>query len=80
MTTIDKSVTRRSVSDHSRFKRKIVVTLGPGDVIGFRLDRERTTKYLPLESLYDQADVKAAGALADFNTAPCNNPTRHRNV
>lgn len=80
MTDITTEVTRRSIAPHARHGRKIIVTLGPGDVIGFRLERERATKYLPLESLYDQADVKAAAALAGFNTAPCKNPKAFRNV
>ena len=40
MTSTDKPVTRRTVAPHARKQRRIVVTLGPGDVVGFRLERE----------------------------------------
>ncbi len=80
MTDITKPVTRRSVAPHARFGRRILVTLGPGDVLGFRLEREKTTKYLPLEKLYDQADIQHAANVSGFDTSPCNNPKTRRNV
>jgi hypothetical protein len=80
MTNCDKSVTRRSLNDHPRHKRKIVCTLGPGDVLGLRLEREKTVKYLPLDQLYDMADMRAAAALTGYDTSPCANPKKRRIV
>jgi structural maintenance of chromosome 4 len=52
---VTKSVTRRSVHEHTRHKRRMIVVIGPGDVVGFRLEREKVMRYLPIESLFDEA-------------------------
>ena len=79
MTDTTKPVTRRTVSLHPRHGRRIIVTVH-GDSIGFRLDREKATRFLPIDRLYDQADLKHAQALAGFDAAPCSNPKKARNV
>ena len=80
MTDTTKAVTRRTVAEHSRHKRRIVVTLGPGDTIGFRLERSSLTSYLPIEKLFNQAELATAQALTGFDASPCTNPKKARNV
>lgn len=46
-----KPVRRRTVQQHRR--RRIVVTVGPGDVIGFRQERTRKTYTYPIDALFD---------------------------
>lgn len=55
-------VSRRTTVTRDAGKR-IVVTLEPGDVIGFRLERTRKTYWLTLEGAYHAA-VKADVAKA----------------
>ena len=80
MTDTNKPVTRRSVDPHPKHGRRIVITLGPGDVIGLRLERIARTCYLKLPALYDQAELARAAALAGFNPGPCKDPFKVRNV
>ena len=82
MTTTEKPVTRVTRLEHTRHRRTIVCTLGPGDVIGFRLSGRRadTTAYLPIEMLSDLAERKRAEALSGFSAEPCRNPKAARNV
>lgn len=46
-----KPVKRRTVEAYR--KRRIVVTLGPGDVIGLREERTRRTFTYPITSIYE---------------------------
>ncbi len=79
-TSTDKAVTRRTVGVHPRHNRRVLVTVGPRDVIYLRLERERGEgKPLDLFHLYDQAERVKACAAAGITTAdigPCKNPTR----
>lgn len=79
MTDTSKPVTRRTIIEHPRHKRRVLVTIH-GEAIGFRLEREQATHWLSITSLYDQAELKTASALAGFNTAPCKNPKKHIHV
>lgn len=80
MTDTSKPVTRVSVTPHSRHQRKIILTVGPGDCVGVRLQRARAeeTAYISLESLFNVVELRRAAG--DFNTAPCKNPKSTRNV
>lgn len=80
MTSTDKATVRRSQTPHPKFGRKVIVSVGPGDTIGFRLEREPNFKYLPIHKLYEQADLAHAAAITGFNTAPCANPHKTRNI
>jgi hypothetical protein len=51
MTDLDKPVKRRSVGTHR--KRRFVVILMPGDVIGFREERRRKVYTAPLAAVFD---------------------------
>lgn len=71
MTDTRHPVTRRTVVEHSRHKRQIVVTIGPADTISFRLNGDRRSPaHLSIEKLYDQAELQAAATLTGFNPAP----------
>lgn len=54
MTPLKKPV-RRVSSGNGVNRLQYVVTLAPGDVIGFRDVRSRTTYWLPLAACYAQA-------------------------
>jgi hypothetical protein len=56
MTDLTKRVARRCQVPHRG--RRIVVSLEPGDTLGFRLERTRTTEYVSIAAIYDFA-VKA---------------------
>lgn len=53
MTELTKRVKRRTLAPHRG--RRIVVTLEPGDLIGFRLERTRRTWYTTLGACMDMA-------------------------
>jgi hypothetical protein len=53
-TPLAKPVSRRSTGAGVN-RRQYVVTLAPGDIIGFRDVRSRTTYWLPLAACYAQA-------------------------
>lgn len=57
MTDLTKAVRRRSMVAHRG--RRIVVSIEPGDVIGFRHERTRRTFYTTLAACMDMA-VRAA--------------------
>lgn len=77
MTDTNKPVTRCSCAAHPRHGRQIIITVGEGDVVQLRLKREQRTVCLPLSHLYDYAEARAAASAANFNTAPCKDPTKH---
>jgi hypothetical protein len=52
MTTLNKPVCRRTREPFAHYRRRIVVTLGPGDVLGMRLERTRTTFTATLAAVY----------------------------
>lgn len=58
MTDLDRPVTRRTRLPHRRHRR-LIVSLLPGDVLGLREERTRTTWYLPIGAAFDLA-VKLA--------------------
>lgn len=53
MTPLNKTVTRRTISNHRG--RRFVVILEPGDVIGFRPERTRRIFYTTLAACFDMA-------------------------
>lgn len=53
MTDLLKQVKRRTCGNHRG--ARFVVTLEPGDVIGFRIERKRTTFYTTLAACFDMA-------------------------
>lgn len=79
-TNTDKPVTRRALVPHPRHNRKVLATLGPGDVLTLRLERERGEgTSLPLNYLYDLAERRRACANAGIDESaisPCNNPNK----
>lgn len=62
-TELNKPVSRKSTAAHRG--RKFVVTLAPGDVIGFREERTRKTYWISLAGCFDFAvRVEVAAAKA----------------
>lgn len=53
MTDLSKRVSRRTMGTHRG--RRIVVSIEPGDVIGFRHERTRRTFYTTLAACMDMA-------------------------
>lgn len=53
MTDLTKAVKRRTCGMHRG--TRFVVTLEPGDVIGFRIERKRRTFYTTLAACFDMA-------------------------
>lgn len=82
MTNSTKSVSRVSVTEHAKHKRKIILVVGPGDTVGLRLQRskEDTTAFISFQSLFDIAEMRAAASKAGFNPAACANPNKARNI
>ncbi len=82
MTDTNKPVTRRTLQPHARHGRRILVTIGEGDVVGFRLERAKagTTCFIPITTLYDIAERRRAEALSSFSAAPCVNPKGPRKL
>lgn len=64
MTQLTKKVSRMTVRPYLHYKKRIVATLEPGDVLAMRLERTResSTVRLPLSSLYTTALMKKANA------------------
>ncbi|MHB8523068.1 MAG: hypothetical protein ACYDH9_20245 [Limisphaerales bacterium] len=54
MTDLDRPVSRRSHTPFAHYRRRIVVTLEPGDVLAMRLERTRTTYRAPLSHIFRQ--------------------------
>ena len=52
-TELKKPVSRRTTSPHRG--RRVVVTIAPGDVIGFREERTRKTYWITLGACFDMA-------------------------
>ena len=53
MTDLNKPVRRRGRLPYRG--RRIVVSLEPGDLLGFRLERTRRTEYLTIAGCYERA-------------------------
>jgi hypothetical protein len=53
MTDLTRKVSRRTITTHRR--RRIVVSLHPGDIIGVREERRRKEFTVPVASVYDFA-------------------------
>ena len=62
MTPLHKTVARKS-NGNGPNRRQFVITIEPGDVIGFRDERRRKTYYVPLAACYEMA-IKAEVAAA----------------
>ena len=52
MTDLHKTIRRRSREQFAHYQKRIVISLEPGDVIGMRLERTRTTYRAPLASVF----------------------------
>ena len=52
MTDLHKTIRRRSRDPFAHYRKRIVVSLEPGDVIGMRLERTRTTYRAPLANVF----------------------------
>lgn len=52
-TELRKAVSRRTIAPHRG--RRVVVTIAPGDVIGFREERTRKTYWVSLGACFDMA-------------------------
>lgn len=52
-TMLNKTVKRKTFGSHRG--RRFIVTLEPGDIIGFRAERTRKTFYTTLAACYDMA-------------------------
>jgi hypothetical protein len=65
MTDLNKRVARRTfATKRERSKtRRIIVSLEPGDVLGFRLERTRMTYHVSVEGAYDWAAQCYADAI-----------------
>lgn len=53
MTPLHKPVRRRGMLPYRG--RRIIVSLEPGDLLGFRLERTRRTEYLTIAGCYERA-------------------------
>ena len=54
MTELERVVRRRARAPFGHYRRRIVVSLEPGDVLAMRLERTRTTLRAPLSAVYQQ--------------------------
>lgn len=79
MTSTQKPVSRRTVAEHPKHKKRVIVSLQES-LIGLRLERSGREFFLDLNKLYDQAELQAAVNQTGANIAPCSNPKRFRNV
>jgi hypothetical protein len=52
MTNLEKVVHRRSSAPFWHYKRRIVVSLEPGDILAMRLERTRKTYRVPLSAVF----------------------------
>lgn len=52
MTDLHKTIRRRSSTPFAHYHKRIVVSLEPGDVLGMRLERTRTTYRAPLANVF----------------------------
>lgn len=56
MTPTSRPVTRRCVlPSRVARSRRIIVTVGPGDMIALRPERTRQTEYIPVDAIYSMA-------------------------
>ncbi len=79
MTSTEKPVSRRTVAEHPKHKKRLVVTLD-NSLLSLRLERSSREFYLDLNKLFDQAELQAAVVQTGANIEPCSNPKRFRNV
>ena len=56
-TELRRTVTRRCAEPHDHRGKRLVVSLEPGDVIGFREERSRKKHVAPLARVYRQVLV-----------------------
>ena len=54
MTPLSKAVSRRTARPFMHYRRRLIVTLLPGDVLAIRLEREREARAVstPIAELY----------------------------
>jgi len=68
-TELRSTVTRRCAEPHDHRKKRLVVSLEPGDVISFREERGRKTFSAPLARVYRQVLVWNVDALRALKRA-----------
>lgn len=68
MTDINKPVRRHTTGRHRGLR--FVVSIEPGDVIGFRAERKRRTFYTTLAACFDMAVRQQHSAKRKSNTVP----------
>jgi hypothetical protein len=52
MTDLARPVRRRSREPFAHYRRRLIVSLEPGDLLAMRLERTRTTLRAPLAAIY----------------------------
>lgn len=62
MTDLNSIVKRRTISNHSLARRRLVVMLMPGDVLGFKEERRREVITVPIHQIYTLASQWHAAA------------------
>ena len=62
MTELLKPVRRRTRSPFAHYRKRLVVSFEPGDVLAMRLERTRTTIRAPLAAVYRQLAMWHADA------------------
>jgi len=64
MTDLKKPIRRRTIGQFMHYKKRIVVIIGPDDVIGMHLERSRTIYRAPISKVFAaMAEWHAKGAL-----------------
>ena len=66
MTSLSKAVSRRTARPFMHYRRRLVVTLLPGDVLAIRLERERESRAVStsIALLYQQLVTRRAASEA----------------
>jgi ribosomal protein L18 len=54
MTALERKIARRTLESFQHSRRRLVVSLEPGDILGIRLERTRLTVRAPLKNIYIQ--------------------------
>jgi len=52
MTDLKKPIRRRTINTFMHYKKRIVVIIEPGDVIGMHLERSRTIYRAPISAVF----------------------------
>lgn len=62
MTSISKPITRRTIKPFMHYRRRLVVTLLPGDLLAIRLERDHKARcvFMPIADIYRQLVTRRA--------------------